>query len=143
MKNLYEILADFSQAKNEAERKAVLVKYASPAFLTFLRLALDKRIKFLIKEKPKYKPLDAAAGMGYSNYGIELRRMYLFIEGHPHRPAALTDKRMNELCLQILEGLEPKEAEVFSDLVTNNFKVPNLTPKLVAKTFPQLFADLG
>jgi hypothetical protein len=141
-KNLYEILDEFTNAKTELERRQILVKNASPAFIAFLRLATDKRIKYVLNgEKLEYKPLDMPIGMGYSNYASQLKKMYLFIEDDARRPKDLTIARTKQLAVQLFESMEPQESEVFRNLFAGTLKVPHLTQKLLAKTFPIDFKD--
>jgi len=134
-KNIYEILDEFKAAKNETERRKVLVDNATPDLIAFLQLAFSPSVKFTIKEAA-YKPSNAPAGMGYTNMGNAIKKSYLFIEGHPKRAAALTEEKTKLLLTQILESLEAREAEMYVAMLKKQVKVPNLTLKLLEKTFP-------
>jgi hypothetical protein len=137
-KNIYEIFDEFQKQKNETDRRKVLLKYHTPMLVTFLQLAFDPRIKFTVKEIPKYKPQGHLPGMGYSTMGPALKKAYLFIEGHPRRPN-LTPKKQDVLLIQLLEGLEDREAVAYSLMLQKKVDIPYLTPKLIEKTFQGIF----
>jgi hypothetical protein len=46
-----------------------------------------------------------------------------------------------ELLLQLLESLEPPEAEVYIAMLLKDLKVPYLTPKLVNEAFKGLLPE--
>jgi hypothetical protein len=133
-KNVYEILDEFRNAKDERAKRQVLVDNATPDFVAFLQLSFNPHIKFTVKDIPKYNPSPMPPGMGYTNMGNAIGKTYLFIEGHPKRPN-LTDKKQTELLIQVLESLEAREAEVYTQMITKSVKVPKLDLKLLEKTF--------
>ena len=91
-----------------------------------------------ISKVPDYKKDDVPPGMSYDHMTSALQRAYLFQEGNPRTPEALTDKRKEELLIQILESLEPPEAEVFVNMMQKDLKVPYLTQALVNEAFQGL-----
>lgn len=141
IKNVYEVLDDFRNAKTKQDRLDILRRNGSFAVKSILQGALDPRVKFTIKEVPKYNKVDVPAGMSYSHMTDALSRVYLWTEGNPKRPAGLTEKRSTELLLQLLESLEPKEAEVFANMIQKDLKIPHLTVKLVNEAFPGLLPE--
>ena len=68
-------------------------------------------------------------------------RVYLFTKGNPRVPPALTEKRKNEILIQILESLEKEEANVFAGMLMKNLKVPHLTAKLIHEALPGLLPE--
>ena len=145
-KNVYEIFEDFKNAKSEREKKQVLVDNATPDFVGFLQCAFDPRVKFLKMEIPeagigasKYKPDMVPPGMGYTNMANAMKKTYLFIENHPKRNGDVKPERLKLLLIQILEGLEAREAEMYLAMISKQVKVPGLTPKLVKETFLGIF----
>jgi hypothetical protein len=50
----------------------------------------------------------------------------------------LTEKRRNELLIQILESIEPREAEVVLGIFQKDLHVKGLTYKFVKEAFPNL-----
>jgi hypothetical protein len=137
-KNVYEILDEFKNAKTELEKRQVLVKNATPDFISFLQLSFSPSVKFSLNEA-EYKPSNMPAGMGYTNMGNAIKKSYLFIEGHPKRAPNLTVEKTKILLTQILESLEAREAELYIAMLKKSVKIPHLTPKLLEKTFPGIF----
>lgn len=141
IKNVYEVLDDFRNATTKQDRLDVLRRNGSFAVKSILQGAFDPRVKFTIKEVPKYNKVDVPPGLSYSHMTDALSRVYLWTEGNPKRPVGLTEKRSTELLLQLLESLEPKEAEVFANMIRKDLKVPHLTVKLVNEAFPGLLPE--
>lgn len=136
--NMYEIFRDFERAPDRASKIAVLQKNNRPALLDLLQGAFHPDIQFVIKSKPSYRRSDAPPGMGYSTIDVELRRVYLFIEGSQKAPKELTDIRRQHILIQILEALEALEADVFMNMLLKDLKVKGLTYKIVQEAFPGL-----
>jgi hypothetical protein len=141
IKNVYEVFDDFKSAKTKQERIDVLRKNKNFAVLSILQGAFSPNVKFVIKKIPDYKSEDVPPGMSYNHINDALQRVYLFVEGHPRCPPALTDSRRSELLIQILESLEPKEAEVFASMIKKDLKISYLTPALVNEAFPGLLPE--
>jgi len=66
-----------------------------------------------------------------------LRRIYIVQKGHP-TAEALTPKRRNELLIQMLESLEPREAEIIAGILRKDQGVEGLTYKFVKEAFPNM-----
>lgn len=138
MKNIYEIFDEFEEAPNKQEKMKVLEKNLSPTLVEVLKLTFHPDIKWKYKALPEeYKTPDFPAGMGYTNLSTEMRRMYLFQEGHP-KSLEVSDRRRKELLLQFLESIEPREAEVVAGMFKKDQGVKGLTYKFVKEAFPQM-----
>ena len=137
LKNIYEVFDEFKNVKTKQERIDILRKNNSWALRSVLQGVFHPNVKFNIAI-PEYKKVDVPAGMSYDHMTSALQRAYLFQEGNPKTPAGLTDKRKTELLIQILESLEPKEAEVFVNMMRKDLKVPYLTQGLVNEAFEGL-----
>ncbi len=137
LKNIYEVLNEFKTVKTKQERIGVLRKNESWALKSVLQGAFHPDIKFNTKV-PDYKKVDVPPGMSYDHMTSAMQRVYLFHEGNPKAPAGLTDKRRTELLIQILESLEPQEAEVFTNMLQKDLKIPYLTQGLVNEAFEGL-----
>ena len=138
-KNIYEVFDDFRKSKNKSERIAVLRNNDSFALRNVLLGTFHPNAKFAIKDIPEWKrDDDLPAGMSYNNMTQVLDKIYLFMENNPRTPAGLTDKRRTEILLQLLESLEPKEADVFIGILKKDQKVPYLTEALVNEAFEGL-----
>lgn len=136
--NMYEIFRDFERAPDRASKIAVLQKNRRQTLLDVLQGSFHPDIKFVIKSKPSYRRSDAPPGLGYSSIDIEMKRIYLFVEGAQKVPADLTDIRRQHILIQILEALEAAEADVFMNMLLKDLKVKGLTYKIVQEAFPGL-----
>jgi hypothetical protein len=136
-KNIYEVFNEFKTTKTKQDRIGVLRKNDSWALRNVLVGALNPNVKFNTKI-PEYKKEEVPPGMSYDHMTSALQRVYLFQEGNPKAPPALTEKRKEELLIQILESLEPKEAEVYANMLKKDLKVPYLTEALVNEAFAGL-----
>lgn len=139
MKAIYEIFDEFELAKNKAERMKVIEKNLSHVLTQVLELTFHPNYKWMIKELPdNYKvPTDMLPGITHDSLNSQLRRLYMFLEGHP-TAQALTDKRRNELLIQMLESIEPREAEVILGIFQKDQHVKGLTYNFVKEAFPNM-----
>ena len=134
-KNIYEVFNEFKQAKGKKEKVEVLRKNDTFALRNVLVGAFHPGIHFAIKKIPEWKRVDVPPGMAYNHMTEALSKMYLFMENNPRTPAGLTEKRKIELLIQLLEGLEPNEADVYVGILKKDLKVPQLTSALVNEAF--------
>lgn len=141
-KNLYEIFEEFESKTKREDKLAVLRLNNSYALQCVLRGTFDSRIKYLITEIPKYRPSDSPIGMGYSSIALELDRIYLLEQNHPKASPNLTQKKREQILIQMLESLEAKEAEIFAGMIMKRLPVKGLTYKLVQEAFPGLLPDV-
>ena len=137
-KNIYEVFDAFRKCKTKAERIDVLRKNDSYALRNVLYGTMNPNVLFL-KEIPEFKSEEVPVGMSYTTMNEALHKAYLFQEGNPRKPAGLTPKRQQELLIQLLEGLEQKEADVYVGMLKKNLNIPYLTQVLVNEAFPDLF----
>ena len=136
--NIYEILDQVAKAKDKEERINILRYNYSDALRDVLIGAFHPGITFAVKEIPPYKSEDVPPGMSYGNMSVALDKVYLFMENNPRTPPNLTYERKVQLLQQLLEGLEPKEAEVFANMLKKDLKVKGLTKELVNEALPQI-----
>lgn len=138
IKNVYEILEEFSQATTKEAKITVLKNNATPHFLQVLKYTYDPQYEFYIKEFPKnYIKPDTLPGIRYSGIESDLRKIYLFQKGHPTADV-LTEEKRNQLLVELLESFEPNEAQVFINIMKKNLKINGLTYKLIKETFPTI-----
>ena len=139
MKNIYEIFDEFELAGNKKERLKVIGDNLSATLVKVLELTFHPHYKWKVKELPEnYKiPTDMMPGITYENLNTQLRRLYMFQEGHA-TAESLTDRRRNELLLQILESIEPREAEVILGIFQKDQHVKGLTYNFVKEAFPKM-----
>jgi hypothetical protein len=139
MKNMYEIFDDFEKATNKKERLSVIEKNLSKTLVDVLSLTYHPDCQWLIKEMPEnYKiPTDMLPGLSGTQLSTELRKLYLFQKGHP-KAEELTSEKRTQLLLQLLEALEPREAEVIIGIFNKDQGVKGLDYKFVKEAFPNL-----
>lgn len=139
MKTLYEIFDEFEKATTKQERMNVIGNNLSHTLVEVLRLTFHPDIKWKVKELPEnYKiPNDVLPGITYDSLNSQLRRLYLFQEGHP-TAEQLTERRRTELLFQILNAIEPREAEIIMGIFSKDQGVKGLNYKFVKEAFPQM-----
>lgn len=138
MKNIYEIFDEFEEAKTKKERLDVIQRNLSKTLVSVFELTYHPDIDWLIKEMPdNYKVPDTKPGISLCQLSTELRKLYLFRKGSP-QAEALTDRKRNELLIQLLESLEPREAEVIIGIFKKDQGVKGLNYKFVKEAFPNL-----
>ena len=139
MKNMYEVFDEFEKATNKKERMDVIEKNLSKTLVDVLSLTYHPDCQWLVKEMPEgYKvPSDMLPGLSGTQLSTELRKLYLFQKGHP-KAEALTEEKRNQLLLQLLESLEPREAEVIIGIFNKDQGVKGLDYKFIKEAFPNL-----
>ena len=134
-----EIIEEFNHANGREARIAVLQKYGSnPWFKEFLNYAFNPRIHFDISEIPTYKPAVEPAGLNFTNLSNEMRRLYIFIVGHPKRTVKLDAKHEGRILNVLLSSLHKDEAELLVKLFAKSLGVKYLTARLVKEAFPTM-----
>ena len=130
-----EILEDFEKATTKAEKIAILRKHNHYAFREFFIIAMHPEIKIDV-EIPEYTPAIEPAGLNHTYLDQEMRRMYLYIIGHPKRPSGLTADKQTKQLATTLKSLHKDEASLLVNMLKKNLGVKGLTPKLVVEAFP-------
>lgn len=140
MKQLYELFDEFEMAIiNEDENKAIeILRQGGFPMKEVLRGTFHPGAKFVFTEPVLYNYVNTPAGMGYSSIHKELARGYLFIENHPDVSPNLTTQRKKEILIQILESLEPQEADIFMNMILKRTDVEGLTYEIAKKAFPEI-----
>ena len=138
MKNMYEIFDEFEQAKNKKERMAVIEKNLSKTLVDVLQLTFHPNYEWKVKGIPEnYQPGNIPKGMSYCQLSTELRKLYMFQKGNP-TAENLNDRKRNELLIQLLESIEPREAEVVIGIFVKDQGVKGLDYAFVKEAFPNL-----
>lgn len=137
-KNIYEVFNEFKTATTKKDRIDVLRNNDSWALRNVLMGTFDKRVEYSIEKVPDFKKEDVPVGMSYNHMSQALSKVYLFMKNNPKTPAGLTEQRKTQLLIQLLESLEPKEAEVFANMIRKDLKVPYLTETIVNEAFAGL-----
>lgn len=129
-----EILKLVEKENTIDKRVEVLRKHDSTTLRTLLKYAFDKETKFdLPSGIPPYKKCDYPGQQG-NLYG-EMRRMYLFLEGgNPN----LNKIRREFLFIQLLENLDPADADLMCHIKDKKLPYKGITVNTVKKAFPNL-----
>ena len=141
IKTISEVLKDFSEATTEEDRINVLRKNNTKTLRKVLNCVFNPDITFTVERWPNFKISDVPAGVTYSDLHREMDRLYLFVNNHPKRPQTLTEKRSEEILIQILEMMTEGDALVLLNMFNKNLKVSGLTKELVEKALPGFFAE--
>lgn len=139
MKALYEIFDDFEKCKNKKERMDVIGSNLSHTLVDVLKLTYHPDFKWKFKDLPENYRLanDVLPGITFDSLHHQLRRLYIFQEGHP-TAEALTEKRRTDLLFQLLNSMEPREAEIIIGIFRKDQGVKGLDYKFVKEAFPQM-----
>jgi hypothetical protein len=84
-----------------------------------------------------YKIPDTPPGLSRCQLSTEIRKLYLFQDGHPSSET-LSQRKRDELFIQLIESLEPREAEVVIGIFQKDQGVKGLDYKFVKEAFPEL-----
>lgn len=138
MKNIYEVFDEFEEAESKTDKMKVIEKNLSQTLYQVLLLTFHPNYEWKLKDFPEdYKIGEIPVGMSHCQLSTEIRKLYLFQEGHPSS-ANLTPRKQNELLLLLLESLEPREAEVVMGIFRKDQGVKGLTYKFVKEAFPNM-----
>ena len=138
MKNIYEIFDEFEMATSKKEKLAVIEKNLSRTLIQVLELAFHPGYEWLIDEMPnEYKIPDTLPGISRCQLSTEIRKLYLFKKGDA-TAEKLSDEKRKQLLLQLIESLEPREAEVVIGILSKDLGVKGLTYKFIKEAFPNL-----
>ena len=130
------IFEDVAAAKSFADRKKVLLDNESNPLKELLKYAFHPDIKFVLPPgAPPYKTIGSPDEYNPTYLYPNIRKLYLFVEGGHE---GLTVLRREQLFVQVLESLHPKEAEVLVQVKDKKLKYRGLTYKLIKETFSDI-----
>jgi hypothetical protein len=139
MKNIFQVFDEFEMADSKKGRMDVIEKNLSKTLVEVLELTFDPAYQWLITELPhNYQiPADNLPGLSPAQLSTQIRKLYLFRKGEP-TAEKLTPRKREELLIQLLESLEPREAEVVMGIFNKDLGVRGLDYKFVKEAFPHL-----
>ena len=130
------IFEDVAAANSIKARKKVLLENESDPLKELLKYAFHPDIKFALPPgKPPYKTIGSPDEYNPTYLYPNIRKFYLYIEGGHD---GLTQLRREQLFVQMLESLHPKEAEVVIQIKDKKLNYRGLTYALVKTTFPEI-----
>lgn len=135
-----EIFAEFDKAKLREHRIAVLQKYGADHtwFKEFLNYAFNPKIRFEVSAIPDYKPSVDPPGLTITTLNNEMRRLYIFVVGHPKRTGKLDPKKEQHILYTMLTSLHKDEAALLVGLLRKKLGIKYLTARTVKEAFPTL-----
>lgn len=139
MKPLYEVFDQFEKCKNKTERMNVISSNLSQTLVDVLKLTFHPDFQWKVKELPEnYRiPNDVLPGITFDSLHHQLRKLYIFRVGD-ETAEKLTDKKRTDLLFQMLNSLEPREAEIIMGIFQKDQHVKGLDYKFVKEAFPQM-----
>lgn len=141
MKNIYEIFDEFELANSSKERRLVIERNLNQTLVNVLLFTFHPDYEWLVHELPiDYKIPDTLPGISTCQLGTELRKLYIFRKGDPVA-ASISETKRKELLIQLLESLEPREAEVVIGIFKKDQSVRGLNYKFVKDCFPNMLPD--
>lgn len=141
IKNIYEVFDEIEAAPDKETAQIILQNNMTAGMRGVLRANYHPLIKFVIDEIPEYKPSDSPIGLGLTSIHREIHRIYLFEANNPRVDPNLTLERKKQLLVQILEGLEAREAEVYGNMLLKKLNVKNLDKQTIEEVFPDMFSN--
>ena len=135
-RSIPRIFEDVAAANSIKARKEILLENESKPLKEILKYAFHPDIKFALPPgKPPYKTIGSPEEYNPTYLYPNIRKFYLYIEGGHD---GLTQLRREQLFVQMLESLHPKEAEVVIQIKDKKLNYRGLTYKLVKTTFPEI-----
>jgi hypothetical protein len=142
---LPELFEKVSQAKNEEERIQILRSHKNDGILKYvLALNFDPQYEFdLPRGEPPYKRSPHPVNMAETNFYAESRRLYILIKNHPRRPKNIKRMQVENIFIQMLEGINGIEADMLIALKDKQLqkKYKGLTEGLIRKAFPGIIPE--
>ena len=104
-----------------------------------LKYTFNPNYQFYVEDNfpEDYIKPDTFPGLRVAGIESEIRKAYLFQKGNV-TAESLTPQKRKTLLLQLLESFEPKEAQIFHNMLQKDLKVEGLTKELVEEVFPEL-----
>tara|TARA_B100000963_G_scaffold200853_2_gene174939 strand:+ start:3652 stop:4074 length:423 start_codon:yes stop_codon:yes gene_type:complete len=136
MKLVSEIFEEIESTRSINQKKDILSGHQRAGFLSVLQHMFDRNIKFAIKKIPEYRPSAAPLGLEDSYLEKSMKDLRLF-----YTNSNVSEERMKIILIQILESLNPKEAEILCKIITGKIKVSGLTERLVREVHPDLLPE--
>jgi hypothetical protein len=136
-----EIFSQISKIKNVAERQNALATCANnKALMQILHACFHPEVKFVLPDgAPNYTKLEKSVDAQGTLYR-EAKKLYLFIEG---LAPPMHQLRRETLFVQLLEALDPDDAELLLSVKEKKMPYKGITYDLVASTFPGLLPENG
>lgn len=135
--SISEILQKASSISKTQDRIEFLRQNYSKPLGTIVKYALDPNVEFDLPEgAPPYKKNDLT-GQETRLYS-EVRKLYLFLKGCPKN---INKIRREALFIEMLENVDPKDAELLLAMKDKKIPYKGFTVKFVKEAFPGLLEE--
>ena len=138
-----EILKQVADAEPTA-RAQILKNNAGNALLKeVLLLNFGPAVFDLPAGRAPFKASAQPLGLTETNLYAESRRLYLLVKDHPRRPRNLKRLQIENIFIQMLEGIHESEANMLMILKDKELAkaYPGLTEEVVRAAFPDLLPE--
>jgi hypothetical protein len=133
-----EVLQKAHSAKTKAEKIKVLQDNNTPALRTIFIINFDDSVvpRVPLGEEVPYRPNDAPKGTEHTILEQEYKKLYRFFKGGED---TLSQMKIENMFLQMLEGLHESEAEVLVKAINKSLhKKFRVTHTVVKEAFPSI-----
>jgi len=139
MKNIFEVLDEIEEASSKKEKMEAIQRNLSKTLVQVFELTYHPQYEWLIQEMPENYiiPNNTLPGISRVQLSTEIRKLYMFRKGDT-TAEKLGPKKRNELLIQLLEALEPREAEVIIGIFKKDLGVNGLNYNFIKEAFPNL-----
>ena len=134
---LTEIIQQVSSAKTKKEKVELLQKYNNDGLRAILIINFDESLKFLLPSgEVPFTRNDAPAGTEHTRLDHEYKGFYRFFKGGD---SSLSNINREKLFIQLLEGLQEDEADLFILACNKTLqKKYRVTKAVVSEAFPSI-----
>ena len=145
-KSLHEIFTEVEKEKSYKAKAEKLQEHETDGLKTILRGAFDTRIEWKIPTgKPPYQESTAPdwdlADLQLVREARTLGRFATFEGRDTNQSQGLNKLRIEQLYIQLLEGLHPTEANIVIEMVKKKLPYKGLTAKIANRAFPNLIPE--
>ena len=134
---LTEIIQKVSSAKTKKEKVELLQEYNNNGLRAVLIINFDESLKFLLPSgEVPFTRNDAPAGTEHTRLDHEYKGFYRFFKGGD---SSLSNINREKLFIQLLEGLQEDEADLFILACNKTLqKKYRVTKAVVSEAFPSI-----
>lgn len=145
-KSLHEILTEVEGQKSYKAKAEKLQEHDTIGLRIILRGAFDKRIEWKLPTgKPPYTESTAPdwdlADLHLVREAISIGRFATFNGNETNQSRGLNKLRIEQLYIQLLEGLHPTEANIVIEMVKKKLPYKGITAKIANRAFPDLIPE--
>ena len=145
-KSLHEILTEVEGQKSYKAKAEKLQENETTGLKIILRGAFDKRIEWKLPTgKPPYTESTAPdwdlADLHLVREANSIGRFATFNGNETNQSRGINKLRIEQLYIQLLEGLYPTEANIVIEMVKKKLPYKGLTAKIANRAFPDLIPE--